>query len=173
MGTQAPLPDRADVVIIGAGLAGLAAARGLVRAGVDAVVVEARDRVGGRALTRTIGRGRFDLGGQWIGPGQHRLAALAKELGAATFPTHHAGAKLVDDRGRLASYPGDIPKLPPWELLELHRGLRRLDRAMAEIPVADPAAAAEAQALDERTVAEWAGKLLPSRRVRALFEASL
>jgi monoamine oxidase len=173
MSTPEPLRDQVDVVIVGAGIAGLAAARGLVRAGIDVQLVEARDRVGGRAVTRTVGRGRFDLGGQWMGPGQHRLAALATGLGAATFPTHHAGGKLLDDRGRIRRYQGDIPRLPPWELLELHRALRRLDAAMVDVPVEDPAAARNAAALDERTVADWAGRLLPSRRMRALFEASL
>ena len=78
----------ADVVVIGAGLAGLTAAREVATAGTSVVVVEARDRVGGRVLNEDIGGGNVvEVGGQWIGPTQDRLAALAAELGVETFPT--------------------------------------------------------------------------------------
>ena len=66
--------------MVGAGLSGLLTARGLARHGVDVTVLEAADRVGGRTYAESIGRGTFDLGGQWIGPTQHRMTALAAEL---------------------------------------------------------------------------------------------
>ena len=70
-----------DVVVVGAGLAGLAAARALVAAGREVVVLEGRDRVGGRTLNERVGDGDADvveLGGQWVGPTQHRLLELAR-----------------------------------------------------------------------------------------------
>ena len=63
------MTDSVDVVVVGAGLAGLMAARELSRGGARVAVVEARDRVGGRTLSRELGGQRIDLGGQWIGPG--------------------------------------------------------------------------------------------------------
>src|SRR3954470_22534395 len=73
---------RTDVAVVGAGLAGLSAARALVKAGRDVVVLEARDRVGGRTLNHDLGTGVIvEVGGQWIGPTQDRIAALAAELG--------------------------------------------------------------------------------------------
>src|SRR5207253_4112094 len=73
---------RVEFVIVGAGFAGLAAARRLVAAGRDVVVLEARDRVGGRVLNHDIGGGNVvEIGGQWVGPTQDRLAALAREVG--------------------------------------------------------------------------------------------
>ena len=84
--TQA-MGERADVVVVGAGLSGLCAARKLSRGGVSVAVVEARDRVGGRTWSREIGNGVFDLGGQWVGPDQKRVLALIDELKIQTFPT--------------------------------------------------------------------------------------
>ena len=74
--------DTLDVVIVGAGLAGLCAAKKLVECGHrDILVLEARDRVGGRTLTTTVEGQVVDLGGQWIGPGQRR------ELRGNPYPT--------------------------------------------------------------------------------------
>ncbi|HTM54681.1 MAG TPA: FAD-dependent oxidoreductase, partial [Pirellulales bacterium] len=108
-----------DFVVVGAGLSGLCAARDLVRAGRNCVVLEARDRVGGRTLTQSVDGEMVDLGGQWIGPTQNRLAALARELGVTTFPQHHAGRKLLSWAGKLSTYSGTLPRLSPlaqWEL---------------------------------------------------------
>src|SRR5215216_4163819 len=73
-----------DVVVVGAGLAGLTAARELSAAGLEVQVLEARDRVGGRTLSQPVGEHPEDiveLGGQWVGPTQHEVLALARELG--------------------------------------------------------------------------------------------
>lgn len=100
-----------DVCIVGAGLSGLVCARRLVSAGKKVVVLEASARVGGRMFGKQIRGAPFDLGGQWIGPGQDRVAALAHELGVETEPTPHAGAHLLCSRGKVVRYRGTIPKM--------------------------------------------------------------
>ncbi len=165
------LPARVDVAVVGAGLAGLAAAEHLRAAGASVVVVEARDRVGGRAWSEALGRGRFDRGGQWLGPGQDRLAALADRLGVATFATWSTGQKLLDDGERVRRYAGDVPTLGPLELLQLHLAIRRVDRLTARVPAADPLAAPRAAALDARTVADLARHL--PRRVRGVLDVAV
>src|SRR5918912_3667129 len=108
-------PERtreADVAVVGAGLAGLTSARRLEAAGASVVVLEARDRVGGRTLNEPLGDGQVvEIGGQWIGPTQDRIAALARELGVDTFPTHRTGDRLIDLGGDLRRYSGRIPRV--------------------------------------------------------------
>ena len=103
-----------EVVVVGAGYSGLAAARELARAGVDVLVVEARHRVGGRSWTEVSEAGSIiDRGGQWIGPTQDHLAALAAELGVATFPTHTEGQGVELRDGNREVYVGLIPTSDP------------------------------------------------------------
>src|SRR5918998_583274 len=107
-----PETREADAVVVGAGLAGLTAARDLDAAGVSVVVLEARDRVGGRTLNEPIGGGKVvEVGGQWVGPGQDRLYALAREVGVDTFPTHAHGENLIEFRGQTKRYTGTIPRI--------------------------------------------------------------
>lgn len=81
-----------DVVVAGAGFAGLSAADALVREGLTVRVVEARPRVGGRALTRFLPDGtQLDLGGQWIGPAQRHMADLVHRHAVRTYPTPSRG----------------------------------------------------------------------------------
>lgn len=164
-------PARVDVAIVGAGLAGLAAAEQLRAAGAGVAVLEARDRVGGRAWSEPLGRARFDRGGQWIGPGQDRLALLATRLGVETFATWCAGDKVLDDGHKVRRYAGDIPSLGPIELAQLHLALRRIDRLTAQVSARDPAASPGAAELDARTVADEARRLAP--RVRDVLEVAL
>ena len=112
---------RADVAIVGAGLAGLTAARALRRAGKRVIVLEARDRVGGRTLTRTVRGVPVDVGGQWLktkpsvnGFAQERITALAAELGIETFPTYFKGENVYYREGEATRYdPAIAQELPP------------------------------------------------------------
>lgn len=103
--------DRVDVVIVGAGMSGLIAARDLHRQGVEVLVLEAADRVGGRTLAETSALGsRLDLGGQWIGHGHHRFEQLADELGATRFQMDTPKAPAIIDGSRTVS-PSSAPML--------------------------------------------------------------
>ena len=95
MNTEA---QQTTVAIVGAGMSGLIAARDLQRQGIDVLVLEAADRVGGRTLAETSALGsRLDLGGQWIGQGHHRFEQLADELGATRFQMHTPKAPAIID----------------------------------------------------------------------------
>ena len=106
----------ADVVVVGAGLAGLSAARDLVAAGRSVVVLEARDRVGGRVLNVDLGNGVITEGGaEFIGPTQDRIAALAKDVGVDTFPTYNTGDNVYFRNGMATRYSssGPLGPVPP------------------------------------------------------------
>lgn len=163
----------ADVVIVGAGLAGLSAARALVDAGARVVVLEARDRVGGRTLGREICGRVLDLGGQWIGPGQDRLEKLARELGVQTFPTYHKGKKILYRNGKLSHYTGTIPSLPLPGLLVLQWALSKLDGLTNRVPASQPSSMDDAAAFDGQTVETFAQKYMPRADVRDLFNAAV
>jgi monoamine oxidase len=160
----------ADVVVVGAGLAGLAAARELAAAGASVVVVEARDRVGGRVHNHDIGGGNVvEVGAQWIGPTQDRLAAVAAELGVETFPTHMAGANVLEYRGALQRYTGAIPRINPAVLVDVERAQRRLNRLARTVPLEAPWEAPNAAKLDGQTAATWMRRNLATRGGRMLL----
>ncbi len=118
-GSEAKEGQSADVLVVGAGVAGLIAARELVKRNRSCLVLEARDRVGGRTFTQKLGKDWVDLGGQWIGPTQDRLAALARELDVPIFPQHHEGKKLLSWGGKISSFKGSLPWLSLASQLEL------------------------------------------------------
>ena len=97
-------------MIVGAGFAGLTAARELVQLGHDVVVLEGRDRVGGRSCTTTLAGVPVDLGATFVGPTQDEVLKLAADLGIQPVPTHDDGDNLIRWCGRVRSYWGTIPR---------------------------------------------------------------
>lgn len=161
----------ADVIVVGAGLAGLAAARAVAAAGRTPLVVEARDRVGGRTLNHPIGDGKVvEVGGQWVGPTQHRLLALAAELGVKTYPTYTDGDNLIEWEGRLIRYRGAIPKISKGVLADVGQAQFRLDRMARSVPLEAPWEAPKAQWLDSQTFASWLRRNVVSQSARTLLE---
>src|SRR5918998_1381296 len=164
----------ADLVVVGAGLAGLATARAAAAAGASVVVVEARDRVGGRVLNEDIGDGQVvEVGAQWIGPTQDRLASLAGELGVDTFPTYGEGENVIEYGGRLRRYRGTIPRINPLVLLDVERAQRRLNRLARRVPLDAPWEAPGADALDGQTAATWMRRNLATKPGRMLLELGI
>ncbi|GAB1190917.1 hypothetical protein APSETT444_000083 [Aspergillus pseudonomiae] len=99
-----PRGNRAEVIVIGAGLAGLTAAAELNRQGIDVIVLEASSRIGGRVNSATTSLGsHLDLGGQWIGHGHHRIAALVNKAKGTQFQTFTRGLPTVARDGRTVS----------------------------------------------------------------------
>ena len=105
------------------------------RHGHDVVVLEGRDRVGGRSYTTTIAGAPIDLGGTFVGPTQDAILALAQELGCQTEPTHTRGKNLIRWRGKVRSYRSTIPKLSIIELVDVSRIQWRFDRVSRRVPV--------------------------------------
>lgn len=145
----------ADVVVVGAGFAGLTAARDLVRLGYDVIVMEGRDRVGGRSSTTTIAGTPIDLGGTFVGPTQDAVLELARELDCQTVPTHGRGKNLIKWRGRVRSYRSTTPRLSLIELFDVSRIQWRFERVCRRVPVDQPWTAPNAESLDGKSLDRW------------------
>lgn len=128
-----------DVVVVGAGYAGLAAALRLHDACEDFAVVEASDRVGGRTLSETRSSGpTLDHGGQWVGPTQKQLLGLAARFGCATFPTWETGTHIEIWRGgERVPYTGAAPDTGPG-VGEYTRVTERLDELARTVDTTQP-----------------------------------
>ncbi|MSO42209.1 MAG: flavin monoamine oxidase family protein [Solirubrobacterales bacterium] len=164
----------ADVVVVGAGLAGLSAARRIKQAGREVVVLEARDRVGGRTLNEPIGDGKIvEIGGQWVGPTQHRALSAIEDLGLETFPTYGEGRNLFERRGRIRSYRGTIPKLNPLALAETGVVIARINRMARGVDPEAPWASPEAGRLDSQTFASWIGRHVRTAAARDLMKLAI
>ena len=161
-----------DAVVVGAGYAGLAAARKLSEAGCSMVVLEARDRVGGRAHTVEEAGARVDLGGQWIGPGQDHIYALAAEMGVASFPQWTAGEEVVVEDGRPVRVSGE-EGYDSDDLIEYGAAVAALEEAAAGIPLDRPWAAPDALSLDAMTLATWLDQRLERPGARKMLATTV
>ena len=160
------------MVVVGAGLAGLMAARALVDGGADVIVLEAQDRVGGRLLSEQVGDAIMDLGGQWLAPDQRRAWRLVHDFGLTTFPTYHEGAKVLQLGRKRSQYRGVIPRVNPLALAQLQLALLRIDWLRKRISLEAPWTGARAARLDARSVADLQ-RTIPSKAARALVDVSV
>ena len=144
-----------DIVVIGAGLAGLTAARELTRKGFDVVVLEGRDRVGGRTFSGTLAGVPVDRGASFVGPTQDAVLKLAADLGCGTTPTYNDGANLIRWRGNVRRYQGTIPKLGLVGLLDIGRIQWQFDRIAARVSVTEPWNSKGADELDAMSLGGW------------------
>ena len=175
---------KADVVVIGAGFAGLTAARLVAAAGHSVTVLEARDRVGGRAWNHDLGNGEVsERGATFVGPTQDHILALANAVGVGTFDTYDTGDDLyvnnVDnplgllspqrysDTGPLGTAPPD-----PTIAAELVEVVQQLDQMSTQVPVDAPWTASNAASWDGQTLQSWVDSNSVTPRFQALVPAA-
>jgi monoamine oxidase len=157
--------ESTDVVVIGAGIAGLAVAAGLVDAGLDVIVLEADSRVGGRLLSKTLEDGTtFDLGGQWIaGPDlMPRSNKLIHDLGLTTF--------LQADSARMDLSAHPLNTMPRLERAEWEWFTAKLETLAATVDAVNPSATPDAIELDSVSLEEWKRQNLDSQYLRHVFD---
>lgn len=165
------------VLVVGAGLSGLAAARHLAAQGREVVVLEARDRVGGRTEGHVLDDGTpLELGGQWIGPTQNRMYSLVEELGLEHFRTYNDEGDLLLElggrRSRLKPHRGATPRLGPFALADLAQGLARFTRLANRVSLAAPWESPDAERLDGQTFETWIRRNLRTPTGRAYFRVA-
>jgi monoamine oxidase len=160
-----------DCIIIGAGYAGLTTARNLKRAGKNVLLLEARERVGGRIYTKWVDEQTYlDLGGQWLGPTQDAMYALCKEYNISTFPTYDKGKSSLFFNDQLKRYKGLIPPLPLLSLLSLNKGISRITKLSKTINLQQPWLSPGAEEWDRITTAGWMQQTIRNNKARAMFQ---
>jgi monoamine oxidase len=171
------MPERvdADVCVVGAGYAGLTAARRLQQNGKTVAVLEARDRVGGRIWTQKLSDGSpVDRGGAWLGPKHDAMFGLAREMGVSTYKTWVKGAHLLVDGARTRRYTGLIPKISPLAVGTIAWTQLKVDRMSKQLPLDAPWTAKRAAEWDARTLADFLEHTgIRTKIARDLFEMAV
>ncbi|WP_435220529.1 flavin monoamine oxidase family protein [Streptomyces sp. Tue6028] len=161
-----------DVVVVGAGLAGLTAARAVRAAGRSVVVLEARDRVAGRNLGHNLSNGTpVEMGGQWIGRTQTEALKLVSEFGLETFATYDDGASVTLHNGVLTQYSDETFGLSEEGAIEVGRLQQALEALADTVSLSSPWSSLAASELDRQTVGEWLRANTTNAEAGALWDA--
>lgn len=145
-----------DVVVVGAGACGLTAATRLREAGRSVVVLEARDRVGGRTWTDHIDGAMLEIGGQWVSPDQTALLAMLEELGLETFSRYREGASVyISPDGTATQFDGDDFPCRPETVAAMNALIAELDELVEQIGPEEPWAHPRARELDTVSFEHW------------------
>lgn len=165
--------NTADVIVVGGGLSGLCAARELIRQGKSALVLEARDRVGGRMVRKSVMDGGWiDLGGQWIGPTHVGVLSVAESFGITHFDSYYQGRTAVGYNGVVSTFEGDsppanvVPSISATDVAEADRVWQEFHKLAATSNVERPWLTPDATALDAQTVTTWLASVTRSEYAR-------
>lgn len=166
---RTPTPESVDVVIVGAGFAGLTAAHDLVSQGYSVVVLEGRDRVGGRVFSGEIAGVKVDLGGTWVAKQHTAIREVADQVGCTIVPQFTRGRSTLWLAGKRSTYKGTIPKLSLAALVNMGRIQLALDKMAKTIDVDAPWDSPRAAELDAISLEEW----LDRKRARSTTRAMM
>ena len=171
------MPERTietEIAVVGAGIAGLTAASTLAREGLDIVVLEARDRVGGRVWNTEIGGEANELGGQWVAPYQSAVHATLEELGIELFPSFREGEHVyIDPSGRSHRYEGHDAPLGATSERAFDAADKKLDALAKELDPEAPWAHPDARELDAITFEAWLQQEVADETARDLLRSWL
>ncbi|XP_077983265.1 amine oxidase [flavin-containing] B-like [Glandiceps talaboti] len=162
-----------DIVVIGAGISGLSAAKLLSEEGLDVLVVEARDRVGGRLYTVQDPAFQYsDMGGSYIGPTQNRIYRLAKEVGVESYKVNVKEKTILRSGSTKMKYRGTIPPIyNPLVAMDVNNLMRTIDDLADTIPLSAPWKCPKAKEWDSITTKEWVDKACWSKFTRGIAQA--
>ena len=174
MATSDP-QEPVDCVVIGAGFSGLAAADALIASGVSVHILEARDRVGGRARTETLDSGLWlDYGGQWLGPGHDRMYAYARRFDQSIWASHTRGKHGTYLGGRLRHGRFELPTtMSKRGLFALARATLAFELLVRRVDLERPWETKSAGAHDRITLADWMAQKIRHPEAHAVFQLAV
>ena len=168
---------KVDVVVVGAGVAGLTAARDVVKAGKSVVVLEARNRVGGRVVSKDLGAGKHsERGATFVGPTQDHILAVMKDVGIGTYDTYNTGENVYVSDGQRSTYSdqGATGTAPPDPVIlaDLATVVTQLNQMSTQVPVDAPWESASAANWDAQTLESWINQNSLTPQFRKLVPAA-
>ena len=168
---------KVDVVVVGAGVAGLTAAREVVKAGKSVTVLEARNRVGGRVVSKDLGAGKHsERGATFVGPTQDHILAVMKDVGVGTYDTYNIGENVYVNDGQRSTYsdqgPTGTAPQDPVILADLATVVTQLDQMSTQVPVDAPWESPSAGNWDAQTLESWINQNSLTPQFRKLVPAA-